>query len=67
MALDTVAIEQESRRLHIFSLSFAERPHQFLEFCAPLDLEENLVVAIRYFDVQMLSATSGGHISVAIG
>ena len=51
---DSLAIKQESHCLNLFALSFAESVHQLLQLCRPLDLEEDLVVVIGNFYVQML-------------
>lgn len=66
MGLDSVAIEQESCSLHVLPLPFAESAHEFLEFCASLDLEKHFVIAIRDLDVQMFGRATRGHIGIAI-
>jgi len=52
--LDATAIEQETDGSGSLALSLAEGIHQFLESRCPLDLEEDFIVVIRDFDIQML-------------
>jgi hypothetical protein len=52
--LYALAIEQESHGFHALPLTFAESRHQFLQLCTSLDFEEDLVVIIGYFYVEML-------------
>ena len=53
--LHSAAVEQETDRVRSLALPLAERVHQFLEGCCPLDLEEHLVIVIRDFDIEMLA------------
>jgi hypothetical protein len=42
-------------RLSSNALSLAEGVHQLLEDCSALDLEEDVIVVVGYFDVQMFA------------
>lgn len=42
-------------RLSSNALSLAEGVHQLLEDCSTLDLEEDVIVGVGYFDVQMFA------------
>jgi hypothetical protein len=50
-----LAIEQESYSAYLLPLPLAEGIHQLLQFCGTFDLEEDFVVAIRHFDVEVLA------------
>ncbi len=67
MRLNLCAIEQKSRAAHILSLSLTECLHEFLQFRASFDFEENFIVSVRNLDIQMLGTTSGcGHVGIAV-
>jgi len=53
MILNLLTIEQESDRLPVLALPLAESIHQFLQLGGALDLEEDLIVAVGDFDVEM--------------
>lgn len=55
--LNTLALEQESDRGHALALALAESVHELLELGRSLDLEEDLVIVIRNFDVEVLGAS----------
>lgn len=52
--LHPLAVEEESDTLHVLSLAVAERVHELAELGCALDLEEDLVVVVGNFDVQVL-------------
>jgi len=52
--LHTSAVEQESDSSRNLALTIAEGVHQLLQLCSPLDLEEDLIVAVGNLDVQVL-------------
>ena len=56
--LHTATVKEESDRGGSFALSFAEGIHQLLEGGRPLDLEEDFVVVVGHFDVEMLALAS---------
>jgi len=51
----TGSVEEESHTAGCLSLTFTEGIHKFLELRCSLDLEEDFVVVIGYFDVQVLA------------
>jgi hypothetical protein len=53
MILNLLTIEQESDRLPVLALTLTESVHQFLQLSGALDLEEDLIVAVGDFDVEM--------------
>lgn len=57
--LDSASFEQKSRGTWVFALPFAECLHEFLQLCAPLNLEEDFIISVSYFDIEMLAASSG--------
>jgi len=63
--LDALALEEESHRVQRLALAIAEGGHEFLQLRAALDLEEDLVVVVGDFDVEMLSrAASRGRLGL---
>ena len=54
-ALNTTAVEEEANGARSLALSLAESIHQFLESSGPLDLEEDLVVVVGDFDIEMIA------------
>lgn len=62
--LNSASLEQESRRPRILALSLTKGLHEFFQLGTPLDLEENFVVSIRHFNVQMFA---GGGIGGGFG
>ena len=54
MGLNALAIEQESDTLRILATPFAKGIHELLELSRALDLEEDFVVVVCHFDVEML-------------
>lgn len=70
-ALHTGSLKEESNRARGLALTLAERAHELLELGGSLDLEEDLVVVIRHFDIQVLGVTGsllalGGGAAVAV-
>lgn len=57
--LHTRALEQEANRAETLALTLTEGSHELLELCGALDLEENLVVIVRDFDVEVLGVCGG--------
>lgn len=55
--MDALALEQKPHRGGSLALPLAKGGHEFLEFGAALDLEKDLVVVIRDFDVEVLGRT----------
>jgi hypothetical protein len=53
--LNTASIEEETDRSGSLALSLAESIHQLLKCSSPLDFEEDLVVVIGDFDVEMFT------------
>jgi len=53
-----LAFEEESGSTWILPLSLAKGLHQLFQLGAPLDLEEDFIVAVGDFDVQMFARTS---------
>jgi len=53
--LDALPLEEKADRLDVLALSFAEGGHELLELGRPLDLEENLVIVVGDFYVQMFT------------
>jgi hypothetical protein len=51
--IDALPVEQEPHTLWRLALTLAESIHQLLQSSGTLDLEENLVIGIRDFDVEM--------------
>lgn len=51
----TLAIEQESHTVDVFSLAIAESVHELAKLCGTLDLEEHLVVVVRDLNVEVLA------------
>ena len=58
LRIDTTTVEKESDLVESFALTFAERIHQFAEWCGTLDLEEDLIVVIRDLDIEVLADRS---------
>ena len=54
----TTTIEEESDRVWSLALSLAEGVHQLLQGGCALDLEEDLIIVVGNFDVEMLSLSS---------
>lgn len=54
--MNTGAIEQEADGVGSFALSVAEGFHELLQLCGALDLEEDLIVVVGDFDVEMFDA-----------
>ena len=52
--LNAHSLEQESNRRCSLALTLTEGIHELLQIGSSLDLEENLVVVIRDFDVEVL-------------
>jgi len=52
--LNARPIEEKSDSGQLFALPFAESIHQFFQLCRPFDLEEDLVVSIGDFDIEVL-------------
>ena len=52
--LDPTAIEQEPHRVGGLALALAEGVHQLLQRGGALNLEKDLIVVVRHFDVEML-------------
>lgn len=57
-SLYTTAIEEESDRVGSLALSLAEGVHQLLQGGSTFDLEEDLIVVIGNFDVEMFGLAS---------
>ena len=55
--LDSAPVKQEAHRVASFSLTIAKRVHELLELGRPLDLEEDFVVVVGDFDVEMFWLT----------
>jgi len=53
--LDTGTIKEESNRLSRFPLALTEGIHELLELGGALDLEEDLVVIVCDFNVEVLA------------
>lgn len=53
-SLNTSTIEQEPDGREVLALTVAERVHQLRKGRCPLDLEEDLIVIVCYFDIQVL-------------
>lgn len=54
-AVDSHALEQEPHAAGRFALPIAECIHQLFQLRRSLDLEEDFVVVVRHFDVQVLA------------
>lgn len=71
--LDSRAVEQEAHRVERLALALAKGRHELLELGAALDLEEDLIVVVRDFDVEVLGvggrvlAIGGGLVVVVFG
>ena len=48
-----MSVEEEATALNCLALPLAEGVHELLELSGALYLEEDLVVVVRYFDVDM--------------
>jgi len=55
--LDATTIEEETNRVRSLALPLTESIHELLQGCGALDLEENLIVVICNFDVEMFAGT----------
>ena len=55
---DTLAVEEEAAGVDCLALTLAESFHELIEFRGLLDLEENLVMVVRHFNVEMLIESS---------
>ena len=55
IGLNTLPLEQEPDRVHSFALALAKSRHEFVEFGTALNFEEDLIIVIGNFDVQMLA------------
>lgn len=51
--LDTRAFKQESHSAGTLALAFAKCVHQLFQFGASLDLEEDLVIVVGDFDIEV--------------
>ena len=51
--IHSLPIEEEAAALRCFALPLTERIHKLLKLCCSLDLEEDLVVVVRHFDVDV--------------
>ena len=58
--LNTTAIEEEADGVGCFALSLTEGVHQLLQGCCALDLEENLIVIVSDFNVEMFAGVAFG-------
>lgn len=72
--VDPRAVEQEAHGGYLFPLTIAEGVHELGELGRPFDFEEDLVVVVGDFDVEMLGfgllvwvAASGAGGLVAVG
>lgn len=52
--VDPRTVEQKSNTLHRFPLAFAEGVHELLQGSGALDLEEDLIIVVGDFDVEVL-------------
>ena len=52
--VDPRAVEQEAHGSYLFPLTIAEGVHELGELGRPLDFEEDLVVVVGHFDVEVL-------------
>ena len=52
--LHTLPLEQKSDGARALALPLTERCHQLLEFCRPLNLEEDFIAVVGDLDVEML-------------
>jgi hypothetical protein len=48
-----LSIEEKAAALRRFALPLTERVHEFLQLCGSLNLEEDFVVVVRDFDVDV--------------
>lgn len=55
VAAHSCAVEEESHSLQLLALTLAEGSHQLIEAGRLLDLEEDFVVAVGDFDVEVLA------------
>lgn len=53
LCCDALSVEEESASLHVFTLAVAEGLHQFAKFSLLLDFEEDFIVVVSNFDVQV--------------
>lgn len=67
MGMDADTIEEETDALWTPAASLAEGVHQLLELRCPLDLEEDLVVVVGYFDVEVFDGCRGVVLSPVVG
>ena len=51
-------VEKKSHSGHLLALTLAESVHQFLQWCGPLDLEEDFIVVVCDLDIQVLNGRS---------
>jgi hypothetical protein len=65
--VDSCTIEQEAHAARALALTLTERVHELLELSCALDLEEDLVVGVGDFDVQVLGLRLRGVLLVAGG
>lgn len=56
VSVDLDAVEEEADGGALFALPLAESAHQLVQLRGLLDLEENFVVAIGDFDVEVLAS-----------
>ena len=50
----TRSVEQKADGCHLFTLAVAESVHELRERSRSLDLEEDLIVIVGHFNVEML-------------
>lgn len=53
--LNATTIEKKADRVGGLALSLTEGIHQFLQGCGTLDLEEDFIVVVGNFDVEVLT------------
>lgn len=53
--IHSLAVKEESHAAGCLALALAESVHELLQLRRTLDLEEDLVVVVRDFDVEMLT------------
>jgi len=62
-----LTVEEKSARGNVFALAFAEGRHELLELGCLLDLEEDLVVAVRNLDVKVLLVSIRNGVGRGVG